>query len=111
MAHEELMTHYRRSYIPGGTYFFMVVTYIRQPIFTSPIARKLLRDSWLTIQRKFWEHTFNNQDDLNAHINYIHYNPVKHGLVRSAVMWPWSTFYKYVERSAYYENWGKRILK
>jgi putative transposase len=31
-------------------------------------------------QRRFWEHLIRNADDLDAHIDYIHWNPVKHGL-------------------------------
>lgn len=45
-------------------------------------------------QRRFWEHRIRNYDDLNNHINYIHYNPVKHGKVVYPFDWPWSTYKK-----------------
>ena len=43
-------------------------------------------------QRRFWEHTIRDQEDLDRHINYIHYNPVKHGLVQRVRDWQWSSF-------------------
>ena len=44
--------------------------------------------------------------DLKRHKDYIHYNPVKHGLVNNLIDWPWSTFHRYVRRGFYEENWG-----
>jgi putative transposase len=169
------MTQYRRSYIPGGTFFFTVVTYNRQPILTSSVSRKLLREAWKTIQtkypfelvaccllpnhlhciwtlpeqdsdysirwrgikglfsksykkemnihpnlsaskmkkreagiwqRRFWEHTIFKQEDFNLHVDYIHYNPVKHGLVNRACDWPWSTFHRFRKEGVYDVDWG-----
>jgi putative transposase len=48
-------------------------------------------------QRRFWEHQIRNERDLQRHVDYIHYNPVKHGLVRQVEDWPWSTYHKYVK--------------
>lgn len=60
-------------------------------------------------QRRFWEHTIRDETDLNRHLDYIHYNPVKHGLVQSVSAWPWSSFHRYV-RSGYYDNsWGAAV--
>ena len=52
-------------------------------------------------QKRFWEHQIRDERDLQSHIDYIHYNPVKHGLVGEVVNWPWSTYHKYIE-SGYY---------
>jgi len=43
-------------------------------------------------QKRFWEHQIKSEDDIQNHINYIHYNPVKHKLVENVRDWPWSTF-------------------
>lgn len=164
---------YRRVFIPGGTYFFTLVTYHRLPIFTSPGAveelrkafrytmarmsftivasvilpehmhfiwtlpqessdfstrwrlikshfsrnwgkqipstidpsrlRKKERDIW---QRRFWEHLIRDEADLTRHIEYIHYNPVKHGLVTSPGKWKYSSFAKYVGEEIYTPDWG-----
>ena len=52
-------------------------------------------------QKRFWEHQIRDERDLQNHIDYIHYNPVKHGLVKDIDEWLWSTYHKYVE-SGYY---------
>ena len=45
--------------------------------------------------RRFWEHTIRDEHDLQQHINYIHGNPVKHGLSERIEDWPWSSFHRY----------------
>ncbi|MGH9846254.1 MAG: REP-associated tyrosine transposase [Blastocatellia bacterium] len=57
-------------------------------------------------QRRFWAHVITDQDDLNNHIDYIHWNPVKHGWAKSAVDWPYSSFHKFVEMGVYPAGWG-----
>jgi putative transposase len=57
-------------------------------------------------QRRFWEHTLMNEDDLHNHIDYIHYNPVKHGLVKNVTDWPWSSFHKFLKLGFYPSGWG-----
>ena len=52
-------------------------------------------------QRRFWEHEIRDQMDFEKHVAYIHYNPVKHGLVNHVVDWPYSTFHRYVEKGIY----------
>ena len=57
-------------------------------------------------QRRFWEHTIHNDADYAAHMDYIHYNPVKHGWVKSVKDWPYSTFHQMVEKGIYPEDWA-----
>lgn len=57
-------------------------------------------------QRRYFEHTIISEEDLNNQINYIHYNPVKHGLVQNVNDWKFSSFHKFVEKGLYDENWG-----
>ena len=172
------MPEYRRVYIKGGTYFFTVVTYNRQPILVAPESRKLLHDaiiktqerypfnnmamcllpdhlhcvwtlpegdsdysirwSWIkrlfskaylveagaksdtgeslarrrennVWQRRFWAHVITDECDLNRHVDYIHFNPVKHGLVSRVVDWQWSSFHRYVKSDVYSNDWGGSI--
>ena len=49
-------------------------------------------------QSRFWEHTIRNESDFENHINYIHYNLVKHGLVASVRDWPYSSFHQYAKQ-------------
>ena len=57
-------------------------------------------------QRRFWEHYIRDENDLRNHIDYIHYNPVKHGLVRQVKDWPSSSFFDYVRLGHYEVDWG-----
>lgn len=58
--------------------------------------------------RRYWEHTIRDQGDLNAHIDYVHINPLKHGLVNEVRNWPWSSFHRYVTNGVYPSDWGGR---
>jgi len=169
------MPNYRRSYVPGGTYFFTVVTQDRRPILTSATGRPCLREAILTIRRKrpfdmvaivvlpdhlhtvwtlppgddeyplrwaqikekftrsflasagdespvtasrtshrergvwqsrYWEHTCQDEDDLKRCVDYVHWNPVKHGLVKRVQDYPWSTFHRFVKEGEYDLDWG-----
>ena len=168
------MSTYRRWYVPGGTFFFTLVTHLRRPIFKTPEARRMLklavdtiRESrpfqtiayvllpdhlhviwqlprgdcdystrWKRIkeefttrfldsgaseglrsdtmlargergvwQRRFWEHTIENESDLERCANYVHWNPKKHGYVSAVRDWPWSTFHQFVKAGEYEEGW------
>lgn len=65
--------------------------------------RKAERDVW---QRRFYEHTCRDERDLKRCVDYVHINPVKHGLVRRAVDWPWSSFHRHVRLGEYPPDWG-----
>ena len=170
------MPNYRRWYVPGGTYFFTLVTFQRQPFLTEEVSRALLRQAiekevakrpfeivaWVLLpdhlhavwtlpptdadyslrwqkikeeftkshlaaggregvrnrsrrtkreravwQRRFWEHTVEDEDDLERCVDYVHWNPVKHGLVTRVRDWPWSTFHRFVTAGHYGLDWGR----
>ena len=156
--------HYRRSFVPGGAYFFTVVTAGRYPFFRDREAVDVLRlavrrvdekrpftvdamvvlpdhlhciwtlppgdddfptrwrliKTWVTRhqifahgerrrpvwQPRYWEHTIRDDTDYRQHVEYIHYNPVKHGFVRKAADWAYSSFRRYVKAGLYPEYWG-----
>jgi putative transposase len=65
-------------------------------------------------QRRFWEHTIRDEADFRRHVDYIHFNPVKHGLAGCPHAWPWSTFSRWVEAGVYKSDWccacgGKQV--
>ena len=160
------MPNYRRYCVKGGTYFFTVVTYRRQPIFNDASSISLLRQSfkvtkqrkpytvltlvvlpdhlhtiwkmpedehdfpsrWRTIkasfsieyhkqhaetrdqplwQRGYWEHLVRDENDLYHHLDYIHYNPVKHGYVNAPREWKNSSFQRYITEGLYEKTWGE----
>lgn len=57
-------------------------------------------------QRRYYEHTIRDEDDLNKHLDYIHYNPVKHGYVQNVKNWKLSSFNKFVKLGNYDLSWG-----
>ena len=157
------MSQYRRLRVPGGCYFFTLVTSNRAPVFQGAaevgalraalrrtmharpfrihamvvlpdhlhciwqlppgdadfsgrwraikksVSRQLLhpRQTPATLwQRRFWQHLLRDEDDWRRHLDYIHYNPVKHGLAASPWAWPWSSFRHCVARGWYEPDWG-----
>jgi putative transposase len=57
-------------------------------------------------QRRFWEHTIDDEGEFEALLNYIHYNPIKHGLVACAHAWAPSSFSRWVASGLYEQSWG-----
>ena len=57
-------------------------------------------------QRRYWEHTIRDEQDLEKHMDYIHYNPVKHGYVTRPTDWPYSSFHSLVRKGIYNAQWG-----
>lgn len=169
------MSHYRRAAVPGGSYFFTVVTERRQPILIDPAVRLALReaivsvrqtlpfriDGWVLLpdhlhaiwtlpdgdadfsnrwrlikrhvtrvcgpdycrpelltqrrcakqygtlwQHRFWEHLIRGERDFRQHMDYLHANPVKHGLVNAAIDWRWSSFHRWVRHGVYPPDWA-----
>ncbi|MGH8354903.1 MAG: REP-associated tyrosine transposase [Pseudomonas sp.] len=57
-------------------------------------------------QRRFWEHRIRNPQDYQRHMDYLHWNPVKHGLVERVADWPWSSFQQLAKAGVYPPDWG-----
>jgi putative transposase len=81
---------------------------LRTPISqTNKSASRINRGESHIWQRRFWEHVIRDDTDYYHHLDYIHFNPVKHGYVRSVADWRWSSFHKYVSMGYYEKNWGQ----
>lgn len=169
---------YRRAFIPGGSFFFTLVTQGRRAIFTSDEVISVLRNAFKTVrasrpfevdaivilpehlhciwtlppgdadfstrwrliktwftkhvdpslrtptdsarnnkheqaiwQHRYWEHCLRDENDYTRHIEYIHYNPVKHDHAASPLAWPYSSFRRYVEAGIYPADWGQNALQ
>ena len=59
-------------------------------------------------QSRFWDHVIRNQDDMNVRINYIHYNPVKHGYAKDPFTYRHSSIHEYFQEGYYSKDWGCR---
>lgn len=88
-----IKSHFTREWIRAGG---------AEQSTTESRARHRRRGVW---QRKYWEHWIRDEEDYRRHMDYIHYNPVKHGLARCPHEWKWSTFAKWVERKCYAPDW------
>lgn len=121
------MSRYRRGLASGGTFFFTVnladrkgrllvdefdrlrkafdPTRERYPfkMLAYCILPEHLHAIW---QRRFWEHQIRDDVDLQRHVDYIHFNPVKHGLAPRVADWPYSSFHRYVERGLLAPDWA-----
>ena len=84
---------------------------------TKQCGAKYKREEWMTSskrkrrestiwQRRFWEHQIRDERDYERCMNYLHVNPVKHGLVAKVADWPHSTFHRYVYAGIYTLDWG-----
>jgi putative transposase len=73
---------------------------------TSAPRRGCERSLW---QRRFWEHQNRDDDDFARHVEYIHFNPVKHGLVARARDWPYSSFHRLVREGVVAADWGLAV--
>jgi putative transposase len=72
----------------------------------TPIARHWNGELALW-QRRFWEHTIRDERDFERHVDYIHFNPIKHGLVARVRDWRHSSFHRYVRRGILSEDWAR----
>ena len=66
-------------------------------------AAKSERGIW---QRRYWEHTLRDEDDFARHVDYIHFNPVKHGHAKRVQDWPYSSFHRMVRRGVFSADWA-----
>ena len=80
-------------------------------------GERLHQEAWMTgsrtkhrestlWQRRYWEHQIRDDTDFERHMDYIHFNPVKHGLVMRVADWPFSSFHRYAAADVYDRNWA-----
>jgi putative transposase len=62
-------------------------------------------------QRRFWEHAIRDDADFERHVDYIHFNPVKHGYVTRVCDWPHSSFHRYVKDGLLSGDWGGDVAQ
>ncbi len=69
--------------------------------------KKKQQELW---QHRGWEHCLRDKRDFQQHIDYIHYNPVKHGLVKRASDWQYSSIHRYIKSGMLDKNWGEGAM-
>ena len=71
-----------------------------------PSVSGLKRGEATIWQRRFWEHQIRDDIDMQRHMDYVHFNPVRHGHVEQVSAWPYSTFGRWVKAGLYAADWG-----
>ncbi len=92
-----IKSRFTRGYLAGGGSELGV---------TADHRRQHRRGVW---QPRYWEHRIRDEDDYRRHRDYIHMNPVKHGLVRSPEDWPWSTVHEHLRRGELAPDWHNTV--
>jgi putative transposase len=80
-------------------------------LFSRRVAKTLgmkpnARGEYSLWQPRYWEHTIRDENDYERHVDYVHYNPIKHGLVSRVTDWPHSSFHRYVRLGVIPEDWA-----
>jgi len=76
--------------------------YVNPQILTERRTAKKCGTIW---QHRYWEHLIRDDEDFKKHMDYLHFNPVKHQLVGAVHEWPYSSFHRYVGQGVYHPNW------
>ena|SRR5215471_7843062 len=76
------------------------------PIIEGRSASRVAKGERGIWQRRYWEHTVRDEGDFSLHVNYIHFNPVKHGHVTRVQDWPFSSFHRMVQCGIYPADWA-----
>jgi putative transposase len=85
------------------------VGWVEQSETQQKISSRLKKKEQTIWQRRFWEHLIRDDQDLIRHVEYIHYNPVKHGLVKAPMDWEYSSFHRYMRDGVYNSEWGAGV--
>ena len=79
--------------------------------FSSREINKIRKTSGSVWQDRYQDHVIRNNNDFAKHIDYIHYNPVKHNLIEKPEDWKWSSYQNYLRKRYYEEGWAHREIK
>jgi len=93
----------------SGNGRYRPVGWVEQSETQHKISSRLKKKEQTIWQRRFWEHLIRDDQDLMQHVEYIHYNPVKHGLVKAPRDWEYSSFHRYVHDGVYDSEWGAGV--
>jgi putative transposase len=102
-----LPDHFHMLIRPTGSSTYSQIMHSLKPNFTKAYKQAIGLDGKMGFwQRRFWDHIIRDERDLHLHLDYIHYNPVKHGLVSKPEDWTHSSFSIWKQRDVYPDEWG-----
>jgi putative transposase len=107
LAYVFLPDHFHLLLNPTGGSNFSQIMHSLKPNFTKAYKEAIGVEGSMTFwQKRFWDHIIRDERDLQCHLDYIHYNPVKATLVTKPEDWPHSSFLAWKKRGAYPDQWG-----
>ena len=102
-----LPDHFHLLIQPEAGVTFSKITHSLKPNFTKTYKRKMNIDYSVKFwQKRFYDHIIRDEGDFQRHLDYIHYNLVKHNLISKPENWIHSSFFAWRERGAYVDQWG-----
>lgn len=102
-----LPEHFHVMIRPTGASNFSDIMHSLKPNFTKDYKKQIgISGSMKFWQKGFWDHVIRDEQDFVRHLDYIHYNPVKHGLVETPEAWAHSSFVDWKQKGAYMDRWG-----
>jgi putative transposase len=93
----------------SGRWRLIKARFTRSVVATGMSISRDDRGEYALWQRRFWEHTIRDDADFERCADYIHFNPVKHRLVTSPTLWPFSSLHRYVRAGVLPGDWGGDI--
>ncbi len=107
LAYVFLPDHFHLLLKPTGQSNFSQIMHSLKPNFTKAYKQAVgVSGSMKFWQKRFWDHVIRDVSDFQCHLDYIHYNPVKHGWTTMPEDWPHSSFMHWKNKGAYPERWG-----
>ena len=101
LAYVILPDHFHFLIQPTGESNFSQILHALKLSFTNSYKRQInAKAPFIFWQKRFWDHVIRNEADLENHIQYIHFNPVKHGYVSDPSQWQHSSFHEWQRRGA-----------
>lgn len=105
LAHVILPDHFHWMFTPLNTEnFSRIVATVKREV-SWRMKRRGLRNAKLW-QPRFYDHLIRNKMDFARHLDYIHFNPVKHGYVTRPAAYAYSSFSEWVDKGVYTPDWG-----
>ena len=110
LAYCLLPDHFHLMLRPTGASNFSAIMHSLKPNFTKDYKSELgIVGRMKFWQKRFWDHVIRDEEDFQRHLDYVHYNPVKHGLVEHPEDWPYSSYRVWKSRGFYPERWGWQL--
>ncbi len=106
LAYAVLDDHFHWMIVPAVPTDFPRIMQSVKLRFSRRVLRVLPQEGPRLWQRRYWDHLIRDAGDLERHLDYIHFNPVRHGYVDSPLGYRWSSFQEYVDRGRYGSDWG-----